>query len=418
MHIWAVTVGEPLPTDPGTPRLLRTGILLEELVKRGHGVVWWTSTFDHVRKTHRFDRDTTLTTDAGYRMILLHSTGYRSNVSLRRLADHRGIARAFVRLAQTETKPDIVLCSFPTIELAVAAVAYGRRAGIPVVLDVRDLWPDVFLDEVPPWTRWLARGCLAPLFRATRRACCAATAITGVTSGFVDWGVARAGRAKSTLDVDFPMGYTEKIPDENAVVQAREYWRKRIPPDAFVVCFVGTMGRQFDLDTVIHAARRLRSDGRPFFFVLCGSGDAFNRYQRCAGDCPNVLFPGWVQAAEIWTLMRRASLGLAPYVNTENFILNLPNKPIEYLSAGLPLLSSLGGVVEELISSHDCGMTYRHGDVEDLIGKLDDLYDHPERLKTMASNALGLFQERFTAGRAYGSMATHLEKIAQQGGRN
>ena len=43
MIVWLVTVGEPLPTDPGSPRLLRAGILAGLLAEKGHVVHWWSS---------------------------------------------------------------------------------------------------------------------------------------------------------------------------------------------------------------------------------------------------------------------------------------------------------------------------------------------------------------------------------------
>ena len=49
MDIWVIKDGEPLPIEPDA-RVLRTGLLAAELVRRGHTVTWWTSTFAHHRK--------------------------------------------------------------------------------------------------------------------------------------------------------------------------------------------------------------------------------------------------------------------------------------------------------------------------------------------------------------------------------
>ena len=58
-----------------------------------------------------------------------------------------------------------------------------------------------------------------------------------------------------------------------------------------------------------------------------------------------MLFPGWVNKPEIWILMRIAQVGLAPYRSTEDFIISIPNKAIEYMSAGLPVISSLKMII-------------------------------------------------------------------------
>jgi glycosyltransferase involved in cell wall biosynthesis len=105
--------------------------------------------------------------------------------------------------------------------------------------------------------------------------------------------------------------------------KAQRYWGGLdigADPGEFLVCFFGTIGRQFDLETVIMAARRLEGGPRRFRFVLCGSGDMLPHYRKLAGDITSVVFPGWVGAAEIWTLMRIARAGLAPYHNSIDFL--------------------------------------------------------------------------------------------------
>ena len=415
MRIWLVTVGEPLPTDGSNERLLRTGILAGFLSRRGHEVLWWTSAFDHVRKMHRAGKDTFVSLAGNYRIAMLHSCGYRRNISLARLSDHRGLARTFMELAPREPTPDVILCSMPTIELSRETVRYAKERGIPVVLDIRDLWPDVLLDIAPSWARSVARLFLSSLFRDLREACAGATAVIGITDPIVDWGVRYAGRPKTGLDRAFPFGYVGQIPLPGEMEKAQHYWGALgigADPGEFLVCFFGTIGRQFDLDTVIMAARRLEGGARRFRFVLCGSGDMLPHYRKLAGDITNVVFPGWVGAAEIWTLMRIAWAGLAPYRNSMDFRLSLPNKSIEYLSAGLPLVSSLTGELERLLEEHGCGVTYTEGDAGSLATALVELYDHRAGLETMATNALALYHGRFTAELIYNELCGYLEDLA------
>lgn len=417
MRIWLVTVGEPLPTDGSNERLLRAGILASFLVRKRHEVLWWTSAFDHVRKTHRAVENTFVSLAGNYRIAMLHSCGYRRSISLARLSDHRGLARKFMELAPSEPAPDVILCSMPTIELSREAVRYAKDRGIPIVLDIRDLWPDVILDIAPPWARWPAQLFLSSLFRDLREACAGATAIIGITDPIVEWGVRYAGRPKTGLDRDFPLGYVEQIPHPGEMEKAQRFWDDLgigTDPEEFLVCFFGTIGRQFDLDTVIMAARRLEGGPRRFRFVLCGSGDMLPHYRKRAKDITSVVFPGWVGAAEIRTLMRFARAGLAPYRNSLDFRLSLPNKSIEYLSAGLPLVSSLTGELERVLDEHGCGVTYKEGDAESLATTLVELYDHRARLETMAANAMTLYQGRFTAESIYNELCVYLEDLASR----
>jgi glycosyltransferase involved in cell wall biosynthesis len=412
MHIWLVTVGEPLPVDPGHPRLLRTGIFAAILRELGHEVTWWSSTFDHAAKQNRADRTVEQALPDGTRLVLLYGPGYSRNVSLARIRDHRAVSREFERRVRCEPAPDIILCSFPTIELSEAATRYGIAHGVPVVLDIRDYWPDIFLEVAPAIARPFARLALATLFSATRRACRQATAINGITPKFVEWGLRYAGRPPGPFDRDFPHGYKAEPPSAQAVAEADRMWEGHgISKAVFVACFFGAIGRQFELDTVIRAARRLHDAGTPVRFVLCGDGDRLAHYREAAGDLPNVLLPGWVDHAAIWSLMRRASAGLAPYICERSFTESIPNKAIEYLSAGLPVVSSLPGVLQALLSGYNCGLTYGNGDDAALAGALVSLRDSAELRAQLSKNAYSVFQSRFVAENVYRSFAEHLQTI-------
>ena len=52
-----------------------------------------------------------------------------------------------------EILPDLILSSIPTSELSLEATKLGKKNNIPVILDIRDLWPDVFLDVLPNFFR-------------------------------------------------------------------------------------------------------------------------------------------------------------------------------------------------------------------------------------------------------------------------
>ena len=206
MRIWLTELAEQLPTSPGR-RLMRVGMLAERLASAGHDVTWWTSTFDHVAKLQRFSEDSTERVAGNYRIELLHAPGYASNHSLARVRHHRYSAAAFARRAAGAIAPDLVYCCIPTLEVTEAALGYATALGIPTVVDVRDLWPDVYLRAVPAVLRALARVLLAGEYRRARRILGSATAIVAVSEGYLQWGLRHAGRARAPGDRVFPHGY-------------------------------------------------------------------------------------------------------------------------------------------------------------------------------------------------------------------
>ena len=397
---------------------MRVGMMAEQLVRRGHQVVWWSTTFDHSRKTYRFSKDTVEVLPNGCEMRFLHSISYRSNVSLRRIWNHICVARKFAEQGRQLPAPDVIFCGLPTPELSLQSVRYGHEKSVPVVLDVRDLWPDDIILLAPTALRGLARLCLWPMTRTVRRACHGATAICATSPVFVKWGLACGNRRPSPLDRDFPLAYAAETPAPESVANAEAYWRQfNLLPgkDEFIVCYFGMLGQNSELLPVLEAARQLDRGPRKIRFILCGNGDRLEQYQNAAQGCANVLFPGWVGRAEIWTLMRMAKVGLVPIQSIYSYMSNLPNKTIEYMSAGLPLVSCLQGVLQQTLAEHNIGLTYQNGNADELLSILCRLYDSPQLVHTMSRNAMALFNQRFHAEKVYNEMSDYLEEVAKLG---
>ena len=138
MRVWLVTIGEPLPIISEDARLLRAGMLAEELVSRGHKVIWWTSTFDHSKKQQLFPVDKTIDLSESFCIHLLHSVGYKQNISVRRVIDHVGVARKFKYYSHKEPVPDVIICSISVT------------------------WANAMLGEVTPRIAEAVTSCSAP----------------------------------------------------------------------------------------------------------------------------------------------------------------------------------------------------------------------------------------------------------------
>lgn len=401
MRIWLITIGEPfLPTEQGPPRLMRTGILAGMLCAEGHEVTWWVSAFDHYRKRAASPERIEADRNARPRVLHLHGIAYQRNIGLRRLVNHLQLARDFRRHAELEQVPDLLLCSLPTLELSAEAVRYGKRHGKPVLLDIRDLWPDVFQAALPSWLH----GLLLPYERMARFALGGAEGLIAVSKGYLDWGLAKAGRQAASSDGVFPLAYDENQGMDLDEPPARE------PGDCTLCWFVGSFGHSYDLATPIQAARLLRESGdRRFRFVFTGDGEQRALWEQLAQGLDNVHFEGWSSRSQIRAQARAAHVGLLAY--RSGATQGLPNKLVEYLAYGLPVLSSLEGESETLLRAYDCGRQYRSGDPQSFIDALTAL-TAPGQLSAARGRATNLFHQRFRAEACYKSLITLLEIVA------
>lgn len=416
LDIWLFQIGEPLPTDSGRPRVLRAGILAEELARRGHRVTWWATTFSHIRKSYDFDRETVVEAKPGLTVHALHGRPYRRNISVARLLNHHDLTKGFKKAAPTKAKPHVIVASMPSLDLAAAAVAYAQANGVPSAIDIRDLWPDAWTYVLPRAARPLARLALTPFYAELSSALRGATGILGISELFLDWGLGHSGRARGAWDRVFAMAYQRPSYSDAEQAEAETFWRARgviATPQPRIACFVGNLSRR-SARALVGIAKAFcampQSVRREWRLVLCGTGDLVPELQEAASREPGIILPGWINAVQIWTLMRRSMCGLIPYENVPDLLAGYPNKFGEYLSAGLPILSLLRGAVGESIQRNNCGWV-SNGPVH-AASAFEDIARDQNAWNAKSAAAAALFSREFDARVVYRDHADYVERLA------
>lgn len=402
-----MVTGEPSPVDGPHTRLLRSGLLAETLAARGHDVTWFNGTFNHNTKTERFAESTVLPAEAGITKAFLYGRPYAGNVSVARILSHHDTASAFLKLARGLPRPDVIQCSYPPIELAGAVAQFARAEGIPYIIDYRDLWPDIIADVAPALLRPLARLAMLPWYLSARRTAKHAAGLVGITRPFLDWACGFAGRKADGRDRVLHLANAASGVDADAFARAENYWDEcGVKRDGFTLVFSGSLSHRMDLETVIDGARLLPSDIR---IVICGKGDAEDALKARAQGCPNVIFAGWRNQAELQALMARSAGGLLPYKSTRDFAWSFPNKVGEYFSAGLPILTCLQGEISGLIERTGCGVVYREGDARSFADAAIAFRDCD---RTAMREAAGrVYAAQFDPRKIYAGYADYLESF-------
>jgi glycosyltransferase involved in cell wall biosynthesis len=412
LNVWLLTTSEP--TDLSGTRLMRTGMLGKYLALRGHSVDWWTAAFDHHSKAYVAARTETKSINPDYRVHFLHTrVVYRRNISALRLLNHQRVASEFLRRANAAPRPDVIVCSYPTMDMGAAAIRYAAPRSVPVVLDVRDLWPDIFSSAFPDALRKLRldAAILAPLNRRKRRIFAAAAAIVATSPKYLDWAIRSVpGGYRGSTDV-FPLAYPRLagIDEARAASQAT---RKELGFDAddIVVWFVGSFGRTYDLGPALVAARESASCDRRLRFVFSGEGEMGASWQALARDLSNVTFTGWLEQAELVRIAGIADIGLLAY--RSGAPQGLPNKLFEYMALGIPVVSSLDGECRDFIEAEGIGLSYSAHVDHDLSTVLLDLAADAERRRAMGMLARRAYSERFDSAVVYDKFVDYIEHVA------
>ncbi len=415
MRIWVVTVGEPSPVDGPAVRLHRGGLLSRYLKGLGHDVVSFNGTVEHSTRRQRFDATTITHDDDGITRAYLYGRSYKRTVSVDRIVNNIQVGLSFLEAAKKLEKPDVIVCSYPPIELAFAVRHYARRHKIPYVVDLRDKWPDIIVDVAPEPLRPLARLAMFHWFWQARAACRDAAGIVGVSGPFLDWGVGMAGHPRRASDRVFHLANDpEEAPPED-IAKAEAFWDAAgVTADKDVLVFCGMYSPRHDFETVINGVHALPEGIRNNLrLVFCGKGEAEDRMRAAAKGAPYIVFAGWRNLADIQSLFRRAKAGLMPYPSTQDFTISYPNKVGEYLSGGLPIITSLSGVIENMIRTEKCGALYAEGDAASFACTVAAfLADEPAR-KDMSVEALRVYARDFNPKQIYADYAAYIEGLAK-----
>jgi len=416
MKVWIVNVGEPMAVDPGAERKLRMGLIADRLIERGHEVVWWTSSFDHNYKRQRYTSNATVRISESFEIRFLHARPYSANISIGRLINHHQLGRAFesaAEVAPESDRPDVIFATMPIVELAAAASSYGRRHDIPVIIDIRDLHPDIYLDLVPRAVHPVARLAMKRMYRDLRASLQFASGLVAIAPSFLNWGLDHAQRMRSENDAVFPLAYPEITATDSEIdTAAHELQSLGVREDKKILWYVGTFNRWIDLRTPIEAMRIMARQGRDDYqLVISGSGDFDEQWRRLARGLPSVVFTGWIGVPHIIHLRRVAWAGIAPY---RSGFLTVGNKLFEYMAGGLPILLSIGGDAKEIIESTQSGIAYSGGNPQSFAAAVDRLAVTGERNR-LSGNSLRAYNDHYSAEKVYGEMIEYIESIARQG---
>lgn len=418
MRVWVTVIGQRLDGAENT----RSMLLCSKLIELGHNVTMWTSAYDHIRKIWRPEwaegNGKPVVRDDGLEIRFMKGCGYRENVSIGRFVDHWLASRDFVRQAGNIPKPDVIVASIPDHLTASAAVAWGLRHGVVTVVDVRDKWPDIFLDYVKsPLLAGIVSTGLAGERRRVARTLKEADAVVAMMNSMLDWALKKARRRKTWRERVFYLTTTPK----NFGVELPKLTSDSVVPNIIaklsgkvVFTFVGTFNRTQHPNLILDAVERLHTAGlsqNRMAFVIGGSGADFEQVRDRAEKYDNVFTTGWLNTDEMAVLLAHSSAGILA-MNFSSPAFN--NKAFAYMASGLPIINGATGDLAELIEINKVGINVPGGDSQALADALLSLASDPELLSAMRGNVQNLFDANFDRDKNYSQFVQHLEMIVAE----
>ena len=98
------------------------------------------------------------------------------------------------------------------------------------------------------------------------------------------------------------------------------------------------------------------------------------------------------QAAEV---LARSKAGIVTFHNYPNHIDAQPNKMFEYMSAGLPIITSNFPMWKEVVEGNECGICVEPEDSKSIAKAINYIIDNPDEAKKMGENGLKAVNEKY-----------------------
>ena len=301
-------------------------------------------------------------------------------------------------------KYDVIYATSPPLFVGGSALALSRLRRTPMVFEVRDLWPEsaVALGELrnPRFIHWATRLEEACYRRARR--------IVVVTQGIRERLAERGFGDKIEL---IPNGANTDL--FHYQPQAGEAIRQQLNlGDAFLVIYAGIHGIAQGLETVLHAAHRLR-DNPSIRFVMIGDGPckADLLALKSQLELPNVTMLDAQPRETIPAYLSAADVALAPLRKLELFKGALPSKIFDAWACGCPVLLSMEGEAREVLERARAGLYIEPESPVAMAQAIQTLTADPARCQEYGQNGRHFVEQHYSRQAQARRLATMLEGL-------
>ena len=160
-----------------------------------------------------------------------------------------------------------------------------------------------------------------------------------------------------------------------------------IKPDQKVIIYQGAVNVDRGLEEAIQAMKFIRSDA---ILLIAGTGDVVEKVKQFAKDekvSGKVIFAGEIPFAELPSITLMADLGLSIEKDVSlNYHYALPNKFMDYIQAGVPVLVSPFPEMKAVLDKYFIGETIENHDPRYLANKIDTMLMNTVRMELYRQN--------------------------------
>ncbi len=409
MNVWIVNHYAIPPSMGG---LVRHYYFSKYLQKKGHTVKIFTSS-----KIHNTDinmiKDKSLYREEmedGVEYTFVRSRDYKGN-GIDRIVNMIDLPFKMWKTMKQfwkKKKPDVIYTSSPDLFVAFFALLFGKRHRVPVVVEIRDLWPE----SIVVYNKMSKRNLIIRvLYQLEKWIYQKADRLIFTMPGGVNY-IKDKGWEKQ-IDLS-------KIFHVNNGVDKEEFeyncCRFTIQDDLlenneyFNIIYTGSIRKANGLDKLVDVAEYIQNRGETNIrFVIYGGGSAREILEKYCDEknIRNVFFRGKVDKKYIPYILSRGKVNFMHGIATPIMKYGCsPNKLFDYIASGKPIVSDLAAAFD-LIKKYDLGLTLKEPSIKKIAETFLFLEDNYEQISLrVKANSKKVVKEY-----DYKSLTEKVEKI-------
>ncbi len=255
-------------------------------------------------------------------------------------------------LFKVRGKFDLILVTSPPLFVGFTGYILSRVKRIPLIFEIRDLWPESAIDTGVLTNKWIINLSLAFesfVYKKAKR-------INVLTPAFYNTLLDQKGVPADKL-IMIPNAADFALSDDLLQnFDSKTFRKENHLEDYFVITYVGAHGVANHLDQVLDAAEVLADTN--VLFLLIGQGmekaRLINDAQRRGLN--NVRFLDSVPKQEVFKYILASDMGASILKRVDTFKTVYSNKTFDYFSCKKPVLMAIDGISRQLVEDANAGV--------------------------------------------------------------
>ncbi|WP_336949737.1 glycosyltransferase family 4 protein [Acinetobacter junii] len=307
--------------------------------------------------------------------------------------------RAFFRFAYHATKKgksleaDLVFATSTPLTIAIPAIFTARSLKVPMVFEVRDLWPEL------PIAMGALNNKLAQklAYQLEDWAYKNSSSIVALSPGMKD-GIVKTGYPKERVAI-IPNSSDNELftidPELAQKFRDKYEWLRDRP----LIVYTGTFGHINGVGYLVKVAEQLKQLNPEIRILLVGDGVEFEKVELLAKEKAvlniNLFMMKQMPKKQIPIVLNAATLCTALFIDKPEMRANSANKFFDALAASTPILINYGGWMVDLIQKNQCGLVTWNKSIDQAAKEIVALITDENRLNNYALNAKKLAMTQF-----------------------